>query len=68
MRRRAEVLIRELRRRPNDVVTEVTAFADGSDERRDITVRELAEEHLDDMESPTPECDPELQRRIRAAM
>jgi hypothetical protein len=68
VRRRAEVLIRELRRRPNDVVTEVSSFSDGSDERRDITVRELAEEQLADMESPASDCDPELRRRIRAAM
>ena len=68
VRRRAEVLIRELRRRPDAVVTGVTEYSDGSSERRDITVRELAEEQLADLESPQPDCDPELQRRIRAAM
>lgn len=36
--------------------------------RRDITVRELAEEQLKDMESNGPDCDPDLERRLRSAM
>ncbi len=44
VRRRAEVLIRELRERPTHLVTYTYSFSDGDDERRDITIRELAEE------------------------
>jgi len=68
VRRSAEVLIRELRRRPDDLVTYTFYFSDDPEERRDITIRQLAEEQLDDIESGGPNCIPELERRIRAAM
>jgi len=68
IRRRAEVLVRELRRRPNHLVTYTYYSAHGDDERRDITGRELAEEQLKDLESNGPDCDPDLERRLRSAM
>jgi hypothetical protein len=68
IRRRADVLIRELRRRPDQLVTYTYYYSDDPEERRDITIRELAEEQLADIESGGPDCDPELERRIRAAM
>jgi hypothetical protein len=47
----------------------LTEYDEGAaDERRDITIRELAQEQLADMESSGSRCDPELERRLRAAM
>jgi hypothetical protein len=57
-----------LRRRPDRLVTYTYYYSDDPEERRDITIRELAEEQLEDIESNGPDCDPELERRIRAAM
>ena len=69
VRRSAEALIRELRRRPDDLVTDTVYYSDDPEELRDITIlRELAEEQLEDIESNGPNCVPELERRIRAAM
>ena len=68
IRRRADVLIRELRRRPDHLVTYTYYYSDEPKERRDITIRKLAEEQLADIESGGPNCAPELERRIRAAM
>ena len=68
IRRRAEALLRELRRRPAQLVTYTYYSSDGDDERRDITIRELAEEQLKDMDAYGPNCDPDLERRLRKAM
>jgi hypothetical protein len=69
LRRQTEVLIRELGRRPDDLVTYTYYDAHSADEdRRDITIRELAEEQLDDLETGGRNCAPDLQRRIRAAL
>jgi hypothetical protein len=68
VRRRAEALIGELSRRPTHLVTYTYHSSDGDDERRDITIRELAEEQLKDMESGGPDCEPALERRLREAM
>jgi hypothetical protein len=69
LRRQTDVLIRELERRPDDLVTYTYYDADSADEdRREITIRELAEEQLADIESGGPRCVPELERRIRAAL
>ena len=66
LRREAEVLIRELGRRPRHLVTYTFHDAHSADEdRRDITIRELAEEQLAGMQ---PDCSPDLQRRLRAAL
>ena len=68
LRHDADVLIRELRRRPNRLVTYTYVSEEDPEERRAITVRELAEEQLKDIESNGPHCDPALEHRIRAAM
>jgi hypothetical protein len=68
IRRRAEVLIRELHRRPNDLVSYIYYYSDGGEQRRDITVRELAEEQLHDLETGGPNCAPRLASRIRDAL
>jgi hypothetical protein len=68
VRRRAEVLIRELRRNPDHVVTDTVHHSHGGEEQQDITIRQLAEDQLADIESGGPNCAPELERRIRAAL
>jgi hypothetical protein len=69
VRRRAEVLIREVRRRPTHLVTYTYYSAHGGDdERRQITIRELAEEQLKDIDADGRNCAPDLARRIRGAM
>lgn len=68
VRRRAEALIRQLKRDPNALVIDTYFYSDDPPERRKITVRELAEERLMDMKSNGPGCAPRLARRIRAAM
>jgi hypothetical protein len=50
------------------VAVTYTYYSDDPQERRDITIPELAEEQLKDIESNGPDCNPELERRIRAAM
>jgi hypothetical protein len=69
LRRQSEVLLRELGRRPDDLVTNTYYQADTADEtRRDITIRELAQEQLHDLELGGRRCAPGLQRRLRAAL
>jgi hypothetical protein len=69
LRRETDVLIRELERRPDDLVTYTYHDAHSADEdRREITIRELAQEQLADIESGGPNCVPDLERRIRAAL
>ena len=67
LQRQVEVLIRELDRHPNWLVAYVYYYSDDPPERRNITVLELAEEQLRDLETGG-DCVPELQRRIRAAL
>jgi len=69
--RQAEVLLRELGRRPNELVTiEDATFADGH-EPFDITVREFALRRLDDLvlerELTGRDCAPRLRQRLTAA-
>jgi len=69
LRRQSEVLIRELGRRPDDLVTYTYYDAHSADEdRREITIRDLAQEQLADLETGGENCAPDLQRRIRAAL
>jgi hypothetical protein len=68
LRRSADVLIVELRRRPNDLVTDTFYYADGSEERRDITIRELAEQQLESLQNGGRACAPKLMRRLQAAL
>lgn len=64
IRRRARVLLRELRLRPDHLATYTFYYADDPEERRDITIRALARLQLEDLESGG-DCDRELERRIR---
>ena len=68
-RRRAEVLVRELDRHPDDLVTYTYILSDEPDPRReDITVRELAQEELEGLKANGPRCELALQRRLRAGI
>jgi hypothetical protein len=64
----AEVLLRELRLQPDWLVSYTYYYEDAPDERKDITVRELAEEQLSDLKSGGSSCAPQLQRRLREAL
>ena len=65
---RAEVLLRELDRHPDWLVTYTYYYADSPDsERRDITVRELAEEELRDLKA-NPDCRLRLRGRLERAL
>lgn len=70
--READVLLRELRRRPDELVTiKDSTFADG-DEPVDVTVRELAERRLEDLtlerERTGRDCAPQLRQRLTMAL
>ena len=65
---KARALLRELERNPDALVTYTYYYADDPDEdRRDITVRELAEEALRDLEA-NPGCREDLRRRLEAEL
>jgi hypothetical protein len=71
LRRRAEVLLRELRERPDFLVTDIVYYEDGEEERQIVTVRELAERQLLDLRegrSDLGECSPDIQRRLDEAL
>lgn len=61
---RIETLIRELERRPRDLVTYTYEFSDGPDVTRDITLRELADEIIEDLEAA--HCREDLAVQLRA--
>jgi hypothetical protein len=65
-----EVLLRELRERPNHTVTYTFYWAHSEEEVREITVRELAEVTLDDLEHGDARgpCAPEVRKRLSAAL
>jgi len=64
----ARVLLRELDRNPDALVTYTYYFADTPDaEHRDITVRELAEEQLRDLRA-NPGCRDDVRRRLERAL
>ncbi|MDQ3934069.1 MAG: hypothetical protein M3340_05490 [Actinomycetota bacterium] len=63
-----ETLIRELRDNPDLLVTYTYTYSDEPSDTREITVRELAEEQLDDLEEGfQPHC-PQVERRLRDAL
>jgi hypothetical protein len=64
LRRKAAVLIRELRDRPDLLVTVTYTYSEVPSETREITVRELAEEKLADMDEHGGPC-PEVERPLR---
>lgn len=66
LKHQIEVLIRELDRHPGWLVSYVYYYSDDPPERKNITVRELAEEQLKDLETGG-NCVRALQRRIRDA-
>jgi hypothetical protein len=68
LRRRAEALLVELRRRPQELVPWTTHVEAGPPETEQITIRELAEVQLESMRDNGPNCDPPLERRLRAAL
>lgn len=61
-------MVKLLRRRPNHLVTYTYYYEEGDDERRHITIKELAEEQLKDLEDGGPGCAPKLKRQIQAAL
>ena len=65
--RSAEYLIQQLRRRPDDLLAYTYSYEGADDERRDITIRQLARDQLEYLKSGGRRCQPALQRRIRAA-
>ncbi len=70
--RQADVLLRELQRRPGELVTiEDTTFADGP-EPNDLTVRELAERRLEDFSAYRDltghKCAQPLEQRLKIAL
>ena len=66
LERQAEVLLQELRRRPNDLVPYTYRWAHGGSDTKQITVRELAEEQLMALEDAG--CAGRLERRIERAL
>ena len=53
---------------PHHTVTRTVYYSDGGGEdTEEITIRQLAEEQLSDLETGGPGCDPQLKRRLRAA-
>lgn len=68
LRRQGDHLVRELDRQPNALVSYVFYWSDQPAETKDITVRELAQEQLQDLNSGGDNCAPDLQRRIRARL
>ena len=67
LRRKTDVLIRELRNRTELLVTVTYTYSEVPSETREITVRELAEEKLDDMDEHGGPC-PEVERPLRQAL
>ena len=71
VRARGDRLVAELRARPNHLVTYTYYWAHGGKEQKEITIRQLAEEQLADLESGSvsgPRCAPDLQRQLRAEL
>jgi hypothetical protein len=67
VRQRAESLVRELEGHPDDLVRRTLYLEEDPDPlREDITVRQLAQEQLEDLETNGgSKCEPALQRRLR---
>jgi hypothetical protein len=66
LRRQTRVLLREARDHPTWLV-QYTYYDDhGEDERRLITIRQLAKEHLQSIKDEDPNCEPALQQQLEA--
>lgn len=61
-------LIRELRSRPDHLVTVEYIGGEGETDKVDIRVRELAEEELEYLEKQGPDCHPDIQRELREGL
>jgi hypothetical protein len=71
LRRKAEVLLRELRLHPDFLVTYTFFTEEEGQVRESVTVRDVAELQLDDLKSGGSnlgECAPELQERLETAL
>jgi hypothetical protein len=71
LERQAEVLLREVRAHPDWLVTYTYYYSDTEDpeDKREITIEELAQEQLQDLEDFAPgDCRPDLRRRLREAL
>ncbi len=69
LERGVELLVREIRRDPDALVTYTYHEADTAErDREDITVAELAEIGLDDLNSAGMRCRPDIQRKLEAAL
>jgi hypothetical protein len=64
LRLQARALLREARDHPSWLVPYVYYDDLGGDQRRLITIRQLAKEHLQAIEDEDPNCEPDLQRRL----
>ena len=70
LKRQAEVLLREVEAHPDWLVTYTYYYSDTEDteDTREITIEELAEEGLTSLEAGGDGCQPELQHRLREAV
>jgi hypothetical protein len=69
LERSVDVLAREIRRDPDALVTYTYYYSDQArEEKRDITVRELAEEELSALRAGGENCRPDLQRKLKAVL
>lgn len=67
LRREVDALVVELGRRPNATVT-VTEYYAHYNEDVEMTVRDLGERRLAELEAKGPNCEPALQDRLRGAL
>ncbi|MEX2253030.1 MAG: hypothetical protein WD649_02660 [Thermoleophilaceae bacterium] len=67
LQHQAQVLLRELDQHPDSLVTYTYDYSDEPDEVRDITVRQLAREQLQEFKDYASEkCRPQLQEQLRS--
>ena len=64
----ARALVREVRRRPDWLVTRTVSYSHGDDERETWTVAELARDELELLEEAGPRCEARLQQALRDAL
>jgi hypothetical protein len=67
IRRQVEVLLRELKRRPDALVTFTYEYEDRDAVTKNITIRTLAEAQLSDLKEPK-RCAPALRQRLVRAL
>ena len=67
IRREAEVLLRELDRRPDALVAYTYEYEGRAPETKDITIRRLAEQRLEELDR-SQRCAPKLRQRLEQAL